>query len=76
MTPAPAPRLLAAVAIGGALGALARWGLGESFPEASGFPWTTFAINVVGSFALALLPAFAAVRRNRTAHPNGGRCGV
>ena len=65
MTPAPAPRLLAAVAVGGAFGAVGRWALGEAFPETSGFPWTTFGINVVGSFVLALLPAFALVRRNR-----------
>jgi CrcB protein len=66
VTPAPGPRLLAAVAVGGALGAVARWGLGEAFPETSGFPWTTFGINVAGSFLLALLPAFEAVRRSRT----------
>jgi CrcB protein len=65
VTPAPAPRLLVAVAVGGALGAVARWGLGEAFGEASGFPWTTFGINVAGSFVLALLPTVAAVRRNR-----------
>jgi CrcB protein len=65
VTPAPAPRLLVAVAVGGALGAVARWGLGEAFGEASGFPWTTFGINVAGSFVLALLPAVAAVRRSR-----------
>lgn len=60
----PAPRLVAAVAVGGAAGALARWGIGEAFPaEPDAFPWATFAINVVGSFALALLPAFAVVRR-------------
>jgi CrcB protein len=53
------------VAVGGALGAVARWGLGEAFGEASGFPWTTFGINVAGSFVLALLPAVAAVRRHR-----------
>jgi CrcB protein len=50
------------VAVGGALGALARWGLGELVPDGTGFPWTTFGINVVGSFALAALPAFDAVR--------------
>ena len=65
MTPAPAPRLLAAVAVGGALGAVCRWALGEAFPETSGVPWTTFGINVVGSFVLAVLPAFALVRRDR-----------
>ncbi len=63
---APAPRLIAAVAIGGAAGALARWALTTAFPaDADAFPWTTFAINVVGSFALALLPALAVVRRRR-----------
>jgi CrcB protein len=57
---------VAAVAVGGALGALARWGLTEAFPAApDAFPWAVFAINVAGSFVLALLPAFAAVRRQR-----------
>lgn len=60
------PRLLAAVAVGGALGALARWGLSEAFPsDADAFPWTTFAINMTGSFLLALLPTSALVRRRR-----------
>ncbi|CUR55379.1 Camphor resistance protein CrcB [metagenome] len=53
-----------AVAVGGALGAVVRWALGELVVEGSGFPWTTFAINVTGSFLLALLPAMAAVRRH------------
>ncbi len=56
------PALLA-VAVGGALGALLRWGLGELIPGGDGFPWTTFAINVSGSFLLALLPAFSVIRR-------------
>jgi CrcB protein len=60
------PRLLAAVAVGGAVGALARWSLTEAFPsQADEFPWTTFAINVVGAMLLALLPAVAAARRQR-----------
>ncbi len=50
------------VAAGGVLGALLRWLLGEVVPDGAGFPWTTFGINVTGSFALALLPALAAVR--------------
>jgi len=58
------PRLLVAVAVGGAVGALARWGLTEAFPaDPDAFPWSTFAINVVGSFALALLLTLEAVRR-------------
>jgi CrcB protein len=53
------------VALGGALGAVLRHGLATAFPhEATGFPWTTFAINVVGCFLLALLPTSAAVRRH------------
>ncbi len=50
------------VALGGAAGALARYGLSEAFPDrADGFPWTIFAINVVGCLLLALLPALAVV---------------
>jgi CrcB protein len=66
VTESALPRLVAAVAVGGALGALARWGLTEVFPAQSDeFPWAVFAINVAGSFVLALLPAFAVVRRRR-----------
>lgn len=56
---------LLAVAVGGAAGASLRWGLGEVVPEGSGFPWTTLSINVLGSFLLALLPAFALLRDRR-----------
>jgi CrcB protein len=62
--PAPAPRLLAAVALGGACGAVLRWWLGETFPDGTGFPWTVFTINVSGSLALAALPGVAVVRRS------------
>ena len=61
-----APRLVGAVAVGGALGALARWGLTEVFPSGPHeVPWATFGINVLGSFLLALLPASRTVRRHR-----------
>lgn len=56
------PRLLLAVAAGGAIGALARFALGEAFPSAP--LRVTFAINVLGSLLLALLPALAVVRRH------------
>lgn len=62
----PPPRLIAAVAVGGAAGALLRLGLGSLAPDGDGFPWTTFGINVVGAFALALLPVLAVVRRSET----------
>jgi CrcB protein len=65
-TPPPS-RLLAAVAVGGALGALGRWALIEAFPaEADGFPWATFGVNVTGALLLALLPAVPRIRRDRT----------
>jgi CrcB protein len=60
----PAPSLIAAASLGGVLGALLRWSLGELLPTGSGFPWTTLAINVSGCFLLALLPASAWVRRH------------
>jgi len=55
--------VLLAVAVGGALGACARYGLTTWFEQGPGFPWTTFAVNVSGSFLLALLPGIPAVRR-------------
>lgn len=61
--PALSPDTLALVALGGALGAVLRWSIGEAVPDGAGFPWTTFAINVVGSFGLALLPLVARFRR-------------
>lgn len=62
------PRLrvhdLLLVAAGGAFGALARLGIDSASPD-SLFPWPTLAINVVGAFALGLLPALVVVRRSR-----------
>ncbi len=54
-----------AVALGGALGAVLRWALGDAVPDGAGFPWTTFAVNVTGSLVLAGLPVFDVVRRHR-----------
>lgn len=62
----PPARLLLAAAAGGTIGATTRWALTEAFPAHGGdFPWSTFGINLVGSFVLALLPAFLVVRRSR-----------
>jgi fluoride exporter len=50
------PGVLAVIAVGGFLGGVARYGIGEAFPaETGGFPWATFAVNVSGAFGLALL---------------------
>ena len=63
-------RVVGAVGLGGALGAVLRYTLGEAFPIGSGgFPWTTFGINVSGALLLALLPAFAVVRRHEVLPP-------
>lgn len=48
--------LLVVIAAGGALGSLARWGVAEALPHrADEFPWSTFAVNIVGSFAIGVL---------------------
>ncbi|MCA2226157.1 fluoride efflux transporter CrcB [Nonomuraea aurantiaca] len=47
---------LGAIALGGAAGALARYGLGVAFPRQAGaFPWTTLAINTVGCLLIGML---------------------
>ncbi len=47
---------LAAIMVGGALGALLRAGLVEAAPGgAPGWPWVTFAVNVGGAFLLGYL---------------------
>lgn len=46
-------RELAAIFAGGFVGAIARTGLVEVWPPVpSQWPWTTFAVNVVGAFML------------------------
>lgn len=46
---------IAAVAIGGGLGSLARDLLSAAFPAGHGFPWAIFTVNVSGCFLLGLL---------------------
>lgn len=45
-----------AIAIGGALGAVARWLVSDGLQRwlGRGFPWGTLAVNVAGSFVLGL----------------------
>jgi len=60
----PDRRELGAVFLGGALGTLVRAGLLEGLGEgAPGWPWATFAVNLLGAFLLGWLvvrfsPAF------------------
>jgi CrcB protein len=53
--PEPLVRV-AAIAAGGSLGTLARYGVDRVLvPAPLGFPWPTFAVNVAGSFVLGLI---------------------
>ena len=56
--------LILLVAIGGALGSVARYLVSVYSAQLFGltFPWGTLTVNVVGSFAMGLLAAFAAIR--------------
>src|SRR5512146_1235085 len=50
-------KMVAAIAVAGALGALSRYGL-EGFVSRrtrGAFPWGTFVVNVTGAFALGLV---------------------
>ena len=52
-TSLPLPRVLAAVAFGGAVGATGRWAVGELFPAEPGvWPWATLLVNVLGALAI------------------------
>jgi fluoride exporter len=46
--------LVALVAVGGALGSVARYGVSGIFTSSS-FPWGTFTVNLTGSLVLAFL---------------------
>ncbi|MGZ5400793.1 MAG: fluoride efflux transporter FluC [Nocardioides sp.] len=49
------------VALGGAIGSLARWGLAEAVPA----PWATLAVNLSGCLAIGLLAGWLVVRHPR-----------
>lgn len=49
------------VAAGGALGAVARYGMGRLLP-ASGWPWGTLTVNVAGGLLMGLLTGWLAFR--------------
>jgi CrcB protein len=49
-------RELAAIFVGGAIGALARYGLADALPHDPGsWPWATFLVNVAGALVLGYL---------------------
>jgi CrcB protein len=50
------------VGVGGALGSMARYGIGLVLPSSAGFPFATLAVNVIGCFCIGLaMPALARV---------------
>lgn len=53
------------VAIGGAIGSAARYGVGLAAARwlGTGFPWGTLAVNIVGGFAMGVLAARAGPAR-------------
>ncbi|RPK94461.1 MULTISPECIES: CrcB family protein [Streptomyces] len=65
---APQGRALAAIAAGGALGALARYGALVLWPGADGFPWTVFVVDVSGCALIGVLMVLT-VERGRVTHP-------
>ncbi len=54
--PVPGVALTLMVALGGMLGASARWGLGV-WLHGGGWPWGTLIANVLGSFLIGLVAA-------------------
>jgi CrcB protein len=73
-------RRIAAIYIGGVLGALARVGLAEAAPHGSGeWPWATFAANMVGALLLGyFLGRLRDHPEDSLAHPflSTGICGT
>src|SRR5690242_8630960 len=50
------PTLVAAVAVGGVIGAEARYGLGVALPHGPAqWPWATLLINISGCFLIGVL---------------------
>ncbi|MEW9551573.1 fluoride efflux transporter CrcB [Nonomuraea sp. NPDC050783] len=62
------PAVLAVIAAGGALGALARHGAQSALPAApGGFPWATFWVNVSGCLLIGVL--MVVITEVRRPHP-------
>ena len=47
------PKMLALVGVGGAIGAVLRYMIGEWIPD--GFPWGTLTVNLLGSLLLGII---------------------
>ena len=57
-------------AVGGALGALARWALAGALPSSpTGWPWATLLVNLTGCLLLGVLFAVLAARFPRSRWP-------
>ncbi|MFC4010520.1 fluoride efflux transporter CrcB [Nonomuraea purpurea] len=64
----PRGPVLAAIAVGGALGALARYGVQVALPGGpAAFPWATFWVNVSGCLLIGVLMVL--ITEVRRAHP-------
>jgi fluoride exporter len=61
-----------AVAVGGALGSLARFWLAAAMTMLTGprFPWGTLLINILGSFIIGLVAAVTMVPARLPMHPD------
>lgn len=74
----PVPQFSAGLAVavfcGGLAGGLARYVIGRAWPTPlRGFPWSTFVVNVSGSFALGLLVVVVVEVLARRAHSGVAR---
>jgi CrcB protein len=74
-------RELAAIFCGGIVGALARTGLAQAFPDSAGsWPWAIFAVNVAGAFLLGYFVTRLAERLPTSAYKRPflgtGLCGA
>lgn len=74
MTSIPIFTGLALTGFGGAIGAMARYGLGEMCKKIIGgsYPWATFGANVLGGLCMGLLMGYLAARAAPQTDLNAG----
>lgn len=59
--------ILLAVATGGALGSVARYGMaGAIQPVSASFPWGIFTVNILGGFLMGVIVELSALKLNLT----------